>query len=78
MRKDNITTGESDETSLECHGNRTFHNVSLTAFYPSLDSEEDEEDYDDARGDKLRTLQVYTYYLYWKGLEYKVFIYRIF
>ncbi|KAK2575089.1 hypothetical protein KPH14_008819 [Odynerus spinipes] len=44
-----------NRTDLKCSG-RAYHNVTLTAYYPDYSSD-NETDYLDSRGKKLRTLQ---------------------
>ncbi|XP_045479493.1 uncharacterized protein LOC123684320 [Harmonia axyridis] len=47
-----------NELNLKCTG-RKFENVSLTAYYPDYDDEDNQKGYQDSKGHKLRTLQDY-------------------
>ncbi|KAL3265284.1 hypothetical protein HHI36_009494 [Cryptolaemus montrouzieri] len=47
-----------NEINLKCVGKK-FENVSLTAYYPDYNNEDNDKGYQDKRGRKLRTLQDY-------------------
>lgn len=45
-----------NSTELKCNGNITYHNVSMTAYYPSFE-ENNPRDYHDKNDKKLKNLQ---------------------
>ncbi|KAJ6640116.1 hypothetical protein Bhyg_12865 [Pseudolycoriella hygida] len=51
-----IGCSESDSTDLSCRGHMTFENVTLTAYYPSIENN-DPKEYLDTKGHALATLQ---------------------